>query len=141
MAFVALLIFMSDQISVHFFKEVFQRLRPCHEPDFIGMVHLVKGNCGGQFGFVSSHATNTFALAVFLSFVLGKKFKYFIPLILLWAAVISYSRIYLGVHYPGDVIAGAILGASLGAIMGKLCIVILKGTQPIKPPSDQVHNN
>lgn len=113
-----LLIALSDLSSVHLFKDVFERLRPCHNPELAEKLHLVNGECGGQFGFVSSHATNTFALAVFLVKILGKTSRFFTPLILLWAAVVSYSRIYLGVHYPGDVICGAILGSLIGIGVG-----------------------
>ena len=115
--FIGILITFSDQLSVHLFKNTFQRLRPCHNPEIMDQVHLVKDYCGGQFGFISSHATNSFALAVFLIGILGKKYRYFTLSILLWAAVISYSRIYLGVHYPGDVIVGGIFGAVLGLIL------------------------
>jgi undecaprenyl-diphosphatase len=102
----------SDQLSVHAFKEVFQRLRPCHEPLLEGLVHTVNGRCGGLYGFVSSHAANSFA-AAFLSLGLMKK-RWFTILMISWATLVSYSRIYLGVHYPGDVIGGAILGALIG---------------------------
>lgn len=112
--FAALLIFLSDQISVHLFKDVFQRLRPCNDPALDGMVHLVNGKCGGSFGFYSSHASNIFAIAVFVISLLGKKNPWMILLILIWAGLIAYSRIYLGVHYPGDVIAGAMVGSLLG---------------------------
>ncbi len=115
--FVAILITLSDQLSVHLFKNTFQRLRPCHDPEIMESVHLVKDYCGGKFGFISSHAANSFALATFLIGILGKKFRYFTLLILLWATVISYSRIYLGVHFPGDVIVGGIFGAILGYIL------------------------
>ena len=108
-----LLIAASDLISVHAFKNVFERLRPCHEPDLEGLLHSVRGKCGGKYGFYSSHATNHFALAGFLSFILGKKIKWFTPVIFIWAAFVSYSRIYLGVHYPGDVMAGAAAGIFL----------------------------
>lgn len=98
----------SDQLSVHAFKEVFQRLRPCHEPELSGLVHTVNNKCGGLYGFVSSHASNSFAVAV-LSLGLLRK-KWFTAVILFWAALVSYSRVYLGVHYPGDIIGGAMLG-------------------------------
>jgi undecaprenyl-diphosphatase len=110
-----LTIVFSDLTSTHLFKEVFHRPRPCHEPALAGIIHLVNGNCGGKYGFISSHASNSFALATFLALLLGKKIRFFTPLILLWALLLCYSRIYLGVHYPGDVIVGAILGAGIGA--------------------------
>ncbi|MDD5507615.1 MAG: phosphatase PAP2 family protein [Bacteroidales bacterium] len=124
--FVAILMFLSDQTSVNLFKNIFQRLRPCHEPSLAGLVHTVRDKCGGQYSFVSSHATNHFAISVFLIPFLGKKMKYFTPLILLWAAIISYSRIYLGVHYPGDVIGGTILGSALGLAIAIICQYALK---------------
>lgn len=134
--FVALTITISDQISVHWFKEVFQRLRPCHEPALADMVHIVKGKCGGKYSFVSSHAVNTFALAFFLIQLLGRRIKMFVPLIIIWASIIGYSRVYLGVHYPGDVIAGALVGMLVGYIMGKLCMIFLKYPRK-KQPADQ----
>jgi len=102
----------SDQLSVHAFKEVFMRLRPCHEPALEGLVHTVNNRCGGMYGFVSSHAANSFAAAI-LSLGLMKK-RWFTIMILFWATLVSYSRVYLGVHYPGDIIGGAILGAVIG---------------------------
>ncbi len=110
--FVILAITLSDQFSVQIFKNIFHRLRPCHEPSIAGMVHLVKGECGGLYGFVSSHAANSFNVA-FLSLMLIKR-KWYTVVIILWASAIGYSRIYLGVHYPGDVVCGAILGALIG---------------------------
>ncbi len=108
---VAVLITMSDQASVHLFKETIQRLRPCHEPDMARLVHLVNNYCGGMYGFVSSHASNSFAIAVFTGLFLARRY-YWIS-ILSWAALVGYSRVYLGVHFPGDIIGGAVLGSLL----------------------------
>ena len=110
--FVILAVTLADQVSVQLFKNVFQRLRPCHEPALQGMIHLFNGECGGKYGFVSSHATNSFNVAL-LSLMFIKKRWYTISIIL-WALIIGYSRVYLGVHYPGDVICGSLVGAFVG---------------------------
>lgn len=110
---IALLITCSDQTSVHFFKNVFQRYRPCHNLNLQAQVHLIAG-CGGKFGFVSSHAVNSFALATFFHFILKEKVKYFGVTIFVWAALVAYSRIYAGVHYPADIIFGALWGILIG---------------------------
>ena len=112
--FIAAAITLSDQISL-VLKNITLRLRPCHDPSLEGLVHLVKGECGGMYSFVSSHAANTFNVAL-LSLLLIRKTWYSV-FILLWSSSISYSRIYLGVHFPGDVLAGAILGALIGWMM------------------------
>ena len=106
---VVVVIILSDQASVHLFKDVVERLRPCHEPDIEGLVHIVRDHCGGSYGFVSSHAANTFGLAVFTGFFVRN--RYYWTGMLVWALLVGYSRIYLGVHYPGDILCGAILGA------------------------------
>lgn len=115
--FIILAATLADQASV-LFKNLVQRLRPCHEPSLEGLIHLVKGECGGKFGFVSSHASNSFNVAL-LSLLFIQKRWYTISIIL-WASVIGYSRIYLGVHYPGDVICGSLLGALIGWSVYKL---------------------
>ncbi len=113
--FIALAVTLADQTSVHLFKEVFERLRPCHELALKETVHLVNGRCGGMYGFVSSHAANTFAVAMLLLLIIRK--GWFTALMLIWAAIVSYSRIYLGVHYPGDVLGGAVLGVLCGLVV------------------------
>ena len=117
--FLVILVFISDQTSVHWFKNVFERLRPCHNPEIGHLMHLVNGRCGGQFGFISSHATNVFALATFLFFQMRQKYSW-IGWLFLWAGLISYSRVYLGVHYVGDIICGALWGSAVGYFVFRL---------------------
>lgn len=116
---IILSIVLSDQISVHLFKNVFHRLRPCHNPDLFGMVQLIDGYCGGKYGFVSSHAANTFALATFVTMIFHENFKW-VWWIFAWSSIVGYSRIYLGVHYPLDILVGSALGILCGFSMYKL---------------------
>lgn len=124
--FVIAAIALSDQASVHLFKNVFQRLRPCHQDELMGLVHTVNGKCGGQYGFVSSHAANTFALAGFFFLLFRKRLPYIAFGLLVWAVIVSYSRIYLGVHFPGDIICGGILGFALGSALAVIALKLLK---------------
>jgi len=116
--FIVLLVVFTDQASVQLFKKVFMRLRPCHQEALAASVHLVKGHCGGLYSFVSSHATNMFGVAMFSSLLIRNRL--YTWLIFLWAAWVGYSRIYLGVHFPGDVLGGALLGTLIGWIMYRL---------------------
>ncbi len=114
--FALLTITFSDQVSSHLIKPFFERLRPCNEPLLANQVRLLLNGCSGGFSFTSSHATNHFAFAVFvyktLGFLIGK-WKY---VLLVWAATIAYGQVYVGVHYPLDILMGALLGVSIGFI-------------------------
>ena len=112
LAGIGLCFLLSDRISVLCFKDVFCRLRPCHA---LENVRMFRTSCGGAYGFVSSHAANVFALALFLS--LWHRKKGFSILLFLWAILVCYSRPYLGKHYPGDVICGAALGLIVGLVV------------------------
>ncbi len=128
MLLVGLLITFSDQFSV-MFKNYFQRLRPCHSEEINFLIHTVKDKCGGKFGFVSSHAANSFSLAVFLIPFLKSYSKHLPILLIAWATIVSYSRIYLGVHYPGDILGGALMGIIAGFLFAGANILILKMTE------------
>jgi undecaprenyl-diphosphatase len=122
----ALLITASDQLSTNAIKNVVKRTRPCHEVSLQGKVHLVNNYCGGEFGFVSSHAANCFALLSFLFLLVRSRDKLVLLLLAAWALLVSYSRIYLGAHYPGDVICGALVGIILGILFSIIYFKIQK---------------
>ncbi len=139
--FVILLITMSDQIS-GLIKKSTQRLRPSRDESFGDLVHVVFGKRGGGFSFVSSHASNSFALALFMIHLLRDKIRFIMPVMITWAALKSYSRIYLGVHYPGDVIGGIILGILCAMLVIRLWDFFCRKTfndsleqVPVKPDS------
>jgi undecaprenyl-diphosphatase len=111
----ALLILISDQISANLIKNTVQRVRPCNDPIFKSQVRLLVG-CGGGYSYLSAHAANHFAIALFVWGVFGKMYNWFLPVAVFWAAFISFSQVYVGVHYPLDVLSGAILGATLGIL-------------------------
>ena len=117
---IALMVLFTDQVTNLFKKVLVMRLRPCHEPSLEGLVRLVKPYCGGQFGYFSGHASNSMAVAVFSGLILRYRFKYLIFIMLFWSALMGYSRIYIGVHYPLDVVSGMIFGAFSGFLFYKL---------------------
>jgi undecaprenyl-diphosphatase len=114
--FVAITIALADQTSVKLFKNVFMRPRPCWEPSVKDLLHMVKF-CGGKYGFVSSHAANSFAVLAFINGVFKNQSRWIKWGMWIWALLIIYSRVYLGVHYPGDVLVGALLGFLLGKLV------------------------
>ena len=109
---VALTILFCDQISSTFLKQYFARYRPCNNLEIGPLVHKVYDRCGGGFSFVSGHATNYFGLSLLTALFLKNRWASI--LLLFWAALIAYSRVYLGVHYPADVSCGALLGLTIG---------------------------
>lgn len=120
---IGLAIAASDQILSGIMKPYFERYRPSRDPALQGLVHIVNGYTGGRYGFASSHAGNVFALATFMFFLLRDRYQW-IVWVFVWAAVVSYSRIYLGVHYPGDIIIGGIIGTLMGWIFFKLSYLV-----------------
>lgn len=111
---------LSDSISSKGFKDNIKRLRPCHEPALKAKVHTAKENCGGgKYGFVSSHASNSFALVTLFWLFLGAKYSW-IKYFYIYAGLVSYSRIYLARHYPLDIIFGGMLGILCGYIAYKM---------------------
>lgn len=124
---IILLILCADQFA-GILKHTVQRLRPSNDPAFSQLIHVFFKK-GGLYGFVSAHAANTFAIATF-SLLLFKNNRY-TAFIIPWAMLISYSRIYLGVHYPGDVLFGAILGIGVGIGIYKLLIYAEKRLSPV----------
>lgn len=128
--FLGITILASDQISV-LLKDTIQRLRPVHEPALQGLVHNVLRK-GSMFGFVSSHAANTFAIFIFTSLVFKNRAYSF--LLFFWAVLVSYSRIYSGVHYPLDILGGALLGLLIGFAIYKVLMFVENHFFIVRPP-------
>lgn len=120
--FVAIGVTASDQLA-SIFKHGIARLRPCHDAELYNKMRIVK--CGGQYGFYSAHASSTFFLATYLTILLRKNIKWIPYFLFFWAVVVSYSRIYLGYHFPMDVIVGASMGFLLGGFFATLVYKII----------------
>lgn len=109
---IALCILLVDQISSSLLKPWVARLRPTHNPEIADLIHTVNGYRGGRYGFVSSHAANAATFVTFTALVFRNRF--YTILLTLWAFLTAYSRVYLGVHYVGDVLCGALVGVLVG---------------------------
>jgi membrane-associated phospholipid phosphatase len=116
--FIAVTATLSDQISSNFFKNFFDRPRPCNDLIMQLQGRLLLNRCPSSFSFTSSHATNHFAAAMFLFLTLKSSFKNWTYLFFFWAGSISYAQIYVGVHYPLDILGGTIIGCSVGYLTG-----------------------
>jgi undecaprenyl-diphosphatase len=119
------LIFFSDQ-TANVFKALVQRYRPTHHPSFGQLVHTVNDYRGGTYGFFSSHASNAFAIVMFVILLLRPSTRILKLILFGYACLTSYSRIYLGVHYPADIVVGACCGLGLGFLFYNLTKVLLE---------------
>lgn len=118
----------TDQVSSSIFKPLFHRLRPCNDPALLGKTRLLLEHCSGGFSFTSSHAANHFGLAMFIFITWGIAPQQFTKYFFIWAAIIAYAQVYVGVHYPMDIVGGTIIGLFSGYVMAKL---YLKWAGPI----------
>jgi len=125
LVFVGLLITASDQTS-NAFKYGFKRLRPCHDESISNLIRLVKSSCGGRYSYFSAHAANAMAIAVFFGLLLKNKVKYLLPILLFWAILVAYSRVYIGVHFPLDVLTGIFFGSFYGLLFYTILKLLLK---------------
>lgn len=116
--FLLLAMVASDVTSSYILKNIIERLRPCRVAELKPLIYSFGQKCGGKYGFVSSHAANSFCLVLFA--VRSLEFKKFFHFLWLIPLLVSYSRIYLGVHYPGDIIGGMIVGLSWGFVFSSM---------------------
>jgi len=126
--FFGLTMVLCDQFSSGLIKPFFERLRPTHHPDFKDFVDIVYGHRGGGFSFISGHATNSFGFAVFLSLVFKNRWVTLVSLV--WAVLISYSRIYLGMHFFSDVVGGMLAGTLIALVLYAVFVSIRKKIFP-----------
>ena len=137
--FLALSVLLADQFASTLCKPYFMRFRPTHDPMIMYMVDTVDNYRGGLYGFISSHAANTFAVAIYIT-MLFKDFRVSFSMFV-WAMITSFSRIYLGVHYPGDVVCGTLAGIIIGLICYSIVHYIILKMGRVSFVSSQYNRN
>ena len=133
LAFV-LVITVADQLSSSVLRPLFERPRPSHNPAFAEVIHLINGRRGGQFGFPSAHAANTAALTTFI-ILFFKRWRLSLFFVL-WTLITCYTRSYVGVHYPGDLLFGLVVGIFSGGVV----YLLYRGYYRIKQPEKIGHS-
>jgi undecaprenyl-diphosphatase len=118
MAVVVVTIIITDLLA-NLLKEGFERLRPCREEHLKEIIRSIAPRCG-RYGYFSAHAASSMALAVFLGLLFRKTYKYLVLLLLFCASIVGVSRIYLGVHYPLDILTGMVIGVMVGFLIHKV---------------------
>jgi membrane-associated phospholipid phosphatase len=130
----------TDSVTAFIFKPLFERLRPCAEPALAGIVRVLDG-CGGKYSFPSNHASNHFGLAAFwfgaIHLMTGKRWYW----LWIWAFLVCYAQVYVGKHYPGDILAGAIFGICTGILTYRLFLWLQRFIQKKLPETIAAENN
>ncbi len=111
---------LTDMVGNHGFKHTFQRLRPCNDPDLLAHLRLLVHRCSSGYSFTSNHAANHFGIATFFFLTLKPVLRNWAAIGLVWAAVISFAQVYVGVHYPLDILGGTLIGVFFGTLTGRL---------------------
>lgn len=138
--FFILTVALTDQLSSGLIKGLVQRPRPCNDEDMMHYVKTLLGGCSGGYSFPSSHATNHFGMACYIYFTMKPYFKKWGYLFFFWAATIAYGQVYVGVHYPLDVLGGSIVGSLVGMMTASVFNRRI-GLPPLLPKEQQEHLN